>query len=299
MMELFRALDSELLRERHLHKSQLARETLAALKVESRLPKYRAVMVDEVQVASENELKLVNAIAQGTSAELLMAGDDDQAILTRGFSFESASIHLQRGVPCVLNGNWRNSKPIVEFLNRFSAVWSSTQDGRKPSAAHGLEGTKPVVAIALSDVDEIRWVASSVIELIETNGFQPGHICCVVRGNDWRARLTNELYQLRPSLPVDANRRAAVNRDSVKVTTIESTLGQEFRAVFVANVTEASFPSTEEKTELARDARLFYTAAGRARDRLSISYSSRAGMRPTRGSRFLDPVLAVCDVVRI
>jgi superfamily I DNA/RNA helicase len=89
-----------------------------------------------------------------------------------------------------------------------------------------------------------------------------------MRGHDWRVRLTEQLRRTRPKLAVEANRKNAVNRNSVKVTTIESTLGQEFRAMFIVNATEGSLPSTEERVELQKDARLFYTAAGRARDRI-------------------------------
>jgi len=298
MFNLYCVIETELTRLRHYHKAQLAREALSAVRssTQVQVPKMRAVMLDEAQVASENELKLLNAIAKTARAELFMAGDDDQAILAQGLSLASTGIHLQHGVPCVLNGNYRNSRQIAEFMNRFAAVWASTVDGKKPSASRGLAGPKPIIVVAPSETDELKWVASSVIDLIERMGFRPGQICCVMRGNDWRVKLMEELHRLRPTLAVEANRKTGVNRDSVKVTTIESTLGQEFRAMFIVNATEGSLPSTGEQTELHRDARLFYTAAGRARDRLCVSYSERIGVRLSEGSRFIECVAPVCDM---
>ena len=299
MIKLFRTLHHELLRERHYHKAELAREAADAIRSGVQVPSARAVMMDEVQVASDNELKLIAAIAGASRAELFMAGDDDQSILTQGFSFASTGIHLQRGVPCVLHGNYRNSRWIADFLNRFAASWPFTADGRNPSGLRALDGAKPVIAAARLDTDELRWVAASVVNLIAKEGFRPGQICCVVRSNDWRVRLMEELHRKLPSLVVEANRKAGVNRDSVKVTTIESTLGQEFRAMFILNATEGALPSTDEQIELLREARLFYTAAGRARDRLYVSYSSRISQRPAQVSRFIECILPVSDVIQI
>jgi superfamily I DNA/RNA helicase len=122
-------------------------------------------MVDEVQVASENELKLMSALATGSKAELFMAGDDEEGILTQGFSFASAGVHLQHGFPGVLNGNYRNSRQVGELMNLFAAKWPSAIQGRQASASRGLDASRPTIVKAANEFDEVRWVASRVTKL--------------------------------------------------------------------------------------------------------------------------------------
>jgi DNA helicase-2/ATP-dependent DNA helicase PcrA len=103
----------------------------------------------------------------------------------------------------------------------------------------------------------------------------------------------------------DLDRRASEQHapvaDAVTLATIHSAKGLEWDAVFVAGMHEKMMPINQARTpaEIEEERRLLYVAMTRARDELSVSWSSarEPGGRRTRGhSPFLEPFLDGADL---
>jgi DNA helicase-2/ATP-dependent DNA helicase PcrA len=82
--------------------------------------------------------------------------------------------------------------------------------------------------------------------------------------------------------------------DTVKIMTIHSAKGLEFRHVFIAGLEENLFPSQMSlgtQKELEEERRLFYVAITRAREYLTLTYANTrykwGSITPSRPSRFL------------
>ena len=82
--------------------------------------------------------------------------------------------------------------------------------------------------------------------------------------------------------------------DTVKIMTIHSAKGLEFRHVFIAGLEENLFPSQMSlgtQKELEEERRLFYVAITRAREKVTLTYANTrykwGSITPCRPSRFL------------
>lgn len=160
-------------------------------------------------------------------------------------------------------------------------------------------GFHPMLIQARSKDGELREVLEIVQDLLngawaenEVDALVPSDIAILYRhlGNQNRAALESLIRGIRelPGNPPviwltepNENRQSEVTRDGVKVGTIFSSKGLQFRAVIVlfANECPAGFPDTTEASER----KLFYVALTRAEEYLVITQS---GM-----SSFTDEIL--------
>lgn len=108
----------------------------------------------------------------------------------------------------------------------------------------------------------------------------------------WLSRLMDEI-----SLLTDAAENADESIDSIKLMTVHSSKGLEFKNVFVVGVEENIFPLGNARLEvklLEEERRLMYVAITRAEDHLFVSYAdSRMQWWQTmynRPSRFLEEI---------
>lgn len=111
-------------------------------------------------------------------------------------------------------------------------------------------------------------------------------------GLSWLSKLMDEI-----SLLTDAAENADENIDSIKLMTVHSSKGLEFKNVFVVGVEENVFPLGNARLEvklLEEERRLMYVAITRAEDHLFISYADSRMQRwqtmYNRSSRFLEEI---------
>lgn len=111
-------------------------------------------------------------------------------------------------------------------------------------------------------------------------------------GIEWLGKLLDEI-----SLLTDAAENADETVDSIKLMTIHSSKGLEFKNVFVVGVEENVFPLGNARLEvklLEEERRLMYVAITRAEDHLFISYADSRMQRwqtmYNRPSRFLEEI---------
>lgn len=144
-----------------------------------------------------------------------------------------------------------------------------------------LHGTQPVCEGHGSENEEADAVVRRVRDWMNA-GVAPLDIAVCARSNTLAGKLGDRLAGA--SIPVvrvrDGKPESAVG---VRVSTLHSMKGLEYRCVAVAGVTRCAFPFTpaevdriQHATDLAAERCLLLVACTRAREALYVSYSGRA-----------------------
>jgi superfamily I DNA/RNA helicase len=265
----------------------------------------RCILVDEVQDLNQLEVRLLGQLRTngepiGTVENgLFLVGDGAQTIYKRGFSLSSIGVSVS-GRSWVLKKNYRNSLEVLKAAYSLIDDYEfadidedSIQKPLEPDYAT-RHGDRPFIVKCRSLAEEAAFVTSQIQALVGEE-IPLGQICVVGPNRTVREEVSRSLKQaalqwteLREDADFDNNR--------IKISTIESSKGHEFRAVFIAGLVDGVLPFHNAPSEdLPREAARLYVAMTRARDNLYLSYTSNAGFRP---SPLLASVQKHCTEVR-
>jgi superfamily I DNA/RNA helicase len=199
-----------------------------------------------------------------------------------------------------LKKNYRNSLEVLKAAYSLIDDYefadideNSIQKPLEPDYAT-RHGDRPFIVKCRSSADEANFVTSQIQALIGEE-IPLAQICVVGPNPAVRRAVAKALKQaelqwseLREDADFDNNR--------IKISTIESSKGHEFRAVFIAGLVDGVLPFHNASFEdLPREAARLYVAMTRARDNLYLSYTSNAGFRP---SPLLASVQKYCNEMR-
>lgn len=261
-------------------------------KGEAILPKYDAIMIDEGQDFEGDWFKLVSNLLNPATQSLLLVEDRAQTIYKRARSYIQDTGMSFRGRSKVLNINYRNTAQIVkfawDFYERFSVlknkVVSHELDGEiiAPRSTK-RKGIEPAILKRENFFEEARIVAKQIRKLHDQNKLPYHEFLILYRVRktfkmDYVSVLKRELekegipyYWITESS--DTKRAFDRTEESVKISTIESSKGLDFQAVFIVNVDNTPFALEEDKE---REASLLYIGMTRAKDYLCLSYSGNS-----------------------
>ncbi|OWR33164.1 nuclease [Saccharibacillus sp. O23] len=262
---------------------------------ETILPKYDAILIDEGQDFGPEWLELLSKVLNPETQSLLLVEDKAQNIFRRKTSLSSSTGLDFRGRSKILSINYRNTSQIVNFAWDFYRTHSALKDRVKEGTSiEGVEiippqstkrkGPEPIIKQCGSFNEEAAWVAAAIRKLHAEKKVPYSDIAILyrVRNNysySYVDRLRKELERLE--IPHDwiaentASKRAYDrNAETVKLSTIDSSKGLDFKAVFIVNVESMPF-KLEENVE--REVSLFYIGMTRAMDWLFLSYSKAEG----------------------
>lgn len=264
--------------------ADVIRETLLFLQKQAVATPYRAVLADEVQDFSPNELKLLRALAPEGSNTLFLAGDGHQRIYSRRTTLSSCGIDI-RGRSRRLKLNYRTTEQI-----RKGAV--AILEGREiddlDGAADSMKGF-----VSLRQGTPPRYFHHKQLAKEEE---------AILRIlTEWRPRVADEEICLAARLHEQLNARYApllkeagipcteIVPDSrldempagVRLATFHRLKGLEFRCVLLAGVQEDTMPKIPseaiDEDPAAREDRilqercLLYVAISRARDEVVVT----------------------------
>lgn len=270
---------------------------------------WRAVLADEVQDLSQNEIRLLAQLKTPTGDLLKTApdglffvGDGAQTIYKRGFSLQSLGIQLARSH--VFKKNYRNTFEILQAAYgliqdyEFSDV---DEDNRQRPLAPDFaarRGERPVMARCSSLRGEIDYAIAVIEEIQELNGEQAlSDICLISRVPQIRDEFKKAM-RTRKIHCVDIKDNAVLDSRGVRVSTIESAKGFEFGTVIFSGVSEpmgGQRGEGESEMDSSADAAKLYVAMTRARDNLHITYTSSVERGPAKA---LEMIRKWCDEVR-
>ncbi|MEU8700610.1 DEAD/DEAH box helicase [Streptomyces sp. NPDC048680] len=269
----------------------------AALRVTaSGVPPYRHVVVDEAQDLHPAQWRLLRAVVPNRPDDLFIAGDPHQRIYDSKVSLRSLGVAVT-GRSTRLHKNYRSTQEIlawavalldgrpVEQLENGSA---DTLAGFRSS----LRGARPTV-YATDDPDaELAELVARIREWADS-GVELSDIAVAARFNKIVYRVAQWLRD--EGIPaVRLRQDGSADAEGVRVATMHSLKGLEFRCVAVVGVREGTVPypgaitpmeldPIQHHTDLTAERCLLFVACTRARDRLHVSWSGPA-------SRFLAEV---------
>ncbi|PTX63293.1 UvrD-like helicase family protein [Melghirimyces profundicolus] len=259
---------------------------------EGNLPRYDAALIDEGQDFQPEWLALVSKLLNPETQSLLLVEDRAQTIYSRRRSYKQDTGLDFRGRSRILTVNYRNTAPIVRFSWDFYQAHAE-EGGKKGKGNDDVEiispqstlrkGPEPVVRRFSSIGEETDFVAGEIRRLRGTDRIPLSRMLILYRVKKFGPCRT--IDAIRASLKqtgipftwIAENERSKRSFDlkepTVKISTIDSSKGLDFDAVFVVNVDRLPFPLEENRN---REASLLYIAMTRAKKHLYITYSGES-----------------------
>lgn len=263
-----------------------------AKKGELILPMYDAVLVDEGQDFEGEWFKLVSQLLNPETKSLLLVEDRAQSIYKRKRSYVQDTGLNFTGRSKILNINYRNTAQIVTFAWDFYQEHSSLKDKVVSKDFEGeiiapqstrRKGPEPAIIRKNGFKEEALTVAEKIKELHESSK-TPLSECLILyrvkqsHNMDYIATLESVLNN--EDIPYtwitkdrESKRRFSREEETVKISTIDSSKGLDFRAVFIVNVDNMPFHLEKDKE---REASLLYIGMTRAKDYLCLTYSGES-----------------------
>ena len=275
-----------------INESQLPSMIDKLEKNEAILPTYDAVLIDEGQDFEADWLRLVSLLINADTQSLLLVEDRAQTIYQRKRSYLQDTGLSFKGRSKVLSINYRNTQQIVKFAWDFYRKHSMFKNKVRDRELEGeiiapqstkRRGPEPGLVKAANFHEEMRIVARSIKKLNEDRKVPLDDVLILYRVKRThqypiidiiKRSLNNEGLPFYWITENDVSKRTYAKDDGkIKISTIDSSKGLDFRAVYIVNVDSMPFPLEENKE---REVSLLYIGMTRAKEYLCLSYSGES-----------------------
>ena len=275
-----------------INESQLPSMIDKLEKNEAILPTYDAVLIDEGQDFEADWLRLVSLLINADTQSLLLVEDRAQTIYQRKRSYLQDTGLSFKGRSKVLSINYRNTQQIVKFAWDFYRKHSMFKNKVRDRELEGeiiapqstkRRGLEPGLVKAANFHEEMRIVARSIKKLNEDRKVPLDDVLILYRVKRThqypiidiiKRSLNNEGLPFYWITENDVSKRTYAKDDGkIKISTIDSSKGLDFRAVYIVNVDSMPFPLEENKE---REVSLLYIGMTRAKEYLCLSYSGES-----------------------
>jgi len=258
--------------------------------------KYDAVLIDEGQDFPPIWYKCaLSAMKDPNDGDLLIALDENQSIKRKGeYIWKNMGIYVQGGgrssnIKLGLDKNYRNTRQILELAHNFAVLnkESSTNTFKVIPSCAIRDGLKPLLIRCNNHADEgIKTVnlVKQLLSLTKINdtqlyGLHPEEIGILYPRSTEDDKniirwIVNNINEFAPCvwLSENSNTRTKVRDEGVKIQTIASSKGLQYRAVIL--IFSDLLPMNNfDQTILEKDQKLMYVALTRPEDFLVITYS--------------------------
>ncbi len=259
----------------------LCRRATAALNQGKATSPFDAVVVDELQDLTVQDLRLLLALGGDGPDGLTLVGDSGQRIYSRPIVLSKLGIKVV-GRSHTLRINYRTTEQIKRFADRVLAGTSDDMDGGTEDrrARSLLRGPEPKVAGFKTAAEQADFIAQNCRRLTE-GGLAAEEIAVFARSKKLLEPVREQLVAAGlAALPLD--RSGDDDRPGVRLGTMHRAKGLEFKAVFVADASKAHLPppwllnQASDPQDLRetrdRERHLFYVSMTRARDELVVTW---------------------------
>lgn len=236
---------------------------------------YSHVIADEVQDMANVELRFLRSLVAGHADDLFLVGDPYQKIYGRRTNFSAAGINIRGNRSRRLRLNYRTTEEIKRLA--ISAVRGFGYDDFDGSAEKMdgylslMHGSKPTYLHFKEKSEELKHLAEEIHQLIRS-GLRPSDIVIACRIKEPLREIKSSLHQRQ--IPYYDLTSVSGEITGVRLSTFHRLKGLEFKAVFLADVTERTCPffpaglrslQGEERDEhLQSERALLYVAITRA-----------------------------------
>jgi superfamily I DNA/RNA helicase len=250
--------------------------------------RYDAILIDEGQDFAFEWLQSLTDLLNEQSDSLLLCLDPAQNIFGRKVTFKSVGIKVQGKKPILLKKSYRNTAEILALARTFSKVSQtgeidsddSPDDVPLDSVLFPLDvdrhGDPPLIVKDKTPFDQIVFILDYIDQYIASGECSWCDIGVLYTtkfydnfANNFAEAFTgrfgaDKLYWISESH--ETKTALDVSSESVKLSTIESAKGMEFRVVFLVGL--EILPRTER--EEASERSLAYVGLTRAQDALFV-----------------------------
>lgn len=274
-----------------------------------------SVLIDEAQDFEPSWFRCaLAAMRDPEGGDLLIVGDGAQGLYRqRKVSWKELGIQAQGRTVSArfeLDRNYRNSREIISLAHVFADRQGTSGDDGVSAPAVDLAkcrratGFAPVFVVAADRLEECRRAWTLVRDLLrgrwadrDVPPLAPGEIGVLYARIGKKAahapllrRFVAGLGKLAPTVwlsdPENRAARTEIGRSAIKVQTIHSAKGLQYRAVLLLWAGDLPNNQTSEP-ETAAERRLFYVGLTRAEDYLAICHSNSAGPFVAEARRLL------------
>lgn len=255
--------------------------------------RYAHIIVDESQDLTRVQLEYLKMLYKpGDYTSLFFVADTAQSIyphswLVRGRSFTSIGLDLT-GKGNVLSKNYRTTTQIAQAAYSLIEENSDIVDDEYyvlPSLLD-KQGQYPVYRHFPSEKEEAEYVAREIQQLLGT--YRPEEIIVIARMYRQLEMVEQELGEQKLACKLLKSRDATFDDDCIKLLTIHSIKGLEFKVVFIIGLNDSAIPyiaytDMDEEMQEITERKLFYVGMTRASECLYLSSC-------TKPSRFLSSI---------
>jgi len=246
---------------------------------ETRLRDIDFAFVDESQDLASVDLKALKLM---TSRGLIIAGDTGATLSPLGSPFRRAGIDIS-GRTRILRTNFRSTRPIMEFAERYRALCGGERDGEEQPPRAFREGPMPELHLCGSREEMMRLLARKVSLFIDLLGYAPEDITVLVPAEDDLA-MVGETMNSRGRMTADigSERYTFVQEKTVRLSTLDSCKGTECPVVLLCLPTFPA-PNAREGTPVDFPAsHLIFQALTTATDALACFVAEDPREQPLR-----------------
>ncbi len=251
--------------------------------------RYDAILIDEGQDFAVSWLQSLTELLNPETDSLLLCLDPAQNIFGRKVSFKSAGIQVQGKRPISLKKSYRNTTEILTLARRFSGV-EDTDTGNEANIEDTLfpvdidrHGPSPSILQGMSVAAQVQFILHEIQTYIQRetcNWRDVGVLYSTQHYNNF-AHLFSSAFRAKFGEDrlywVTESRHSKADLDlttpTVKLSTIESAKGMEFRIVFLVGLEILPRPDREEESER----KLTYVGLTRAQDMLYLLADTTSG----------------------
>lgn len=235
---------------------------------------FDAVIIDEAQDLNPSAIKVLARLCSAPN-RLFITADTNQSLINSGFNWQDIYNGVKRARTRVLRKNFRSTKQIAEAAKSF--LGPGLRDSDMPSEHLVLEGGKPLARVAVDEEEEekllvnfLKWVTNQHnIDIKDCAVLAPTHSAC--------RKLAD--YLSTQGFPAQFMHRdeLEMRKPCIKVITLLSCKGLQFKAVALAGMIQPGYPRIEqfatedEKQEIVeRERRVLFVAMTRAMYHLMV-----------------------------
>lgn len=269
------------------HRTWLQTSAEAADLLETSGPMYRHVVVDEAQDLHPAQWRLLRAAVPVRPDDLFIAGDPHQRIYDAKVSLKELGIKVV-GRSTKLRRNYRSTHEILRWSTALlvgrTVVQLEDEDRNETLLGYrsALHGSGPTVHAADSEEAELDALARQLRGWTES-GVELAEIGVCTRFRKTVKAVVAYLAAAGvPAVELRTDEDSAT--DAVRVDTMHSFKGLEFRCVAVTGVDDKTLPLTraitpaevdrlQHETDMLAERCLLFVACTRARDGLYVSWS--------------------------
>lgn len=273
---------------------------------ESLEPVYSHIIVDESQDLTRVQLEFLMTLYKPREySSLLFVTDTAQSIyphswLVRGRSFTSIGLDLT-GKGNILSKNYRTTTQIAQAA--YSLIEENTDivedEYYVEPALLDKQGQYPVYKHLTSEKEEADYVAQEINGLLER--YKPGEIIVIARMYRQLEMVESKLEEQGMFCKLLKGKEAGFDDDCIKLLTMHSIKGLEFKVVFIVGLNDSAIPYSsykemDEDMQEITERKLLYVGMTRASDLLYMSSCARPSrfmasiapgyLRLAGGSRF-------------